>query len=89
MFNVSACQYGKIGIQISTMKKKSQFNVSNVNFGFPFENIAIDSPILLSFPHFYMGDQTLRLAVDGISPPEKEKHQFFIDVQPVCIHRNC
>lgn len=30
-----------------------------------------------------MGDQSIRLAVDGISPPEKEKHQFFIDVQPV------
>jgi hypothetical protein len=41
-----------------------------------------DSPILLSFPHFYMGDQSLRTAVEGISPPEKEKHQFFIDVQP-------
>jgi hypothetical protein len=32
-----------------------------------------------------MGDQSLRLAVEGISPPEKEKHQFFIDVQPVSI----
>lgn len=44
---------------------------------------ATDSPVLLSFPHFYMGDQSLRTAVEGISPPEKEKHQFFIDVQPV------
>uniref|UniRef100_A0A2M4BKE1 Scavenger receptor class B member 1 n=1 Tax=Anopheles marajoara TaxID=58244 RepID=A0A2M4BKE1_9DIPT len=41
-----------------------------------------DSPILLSFPHFYMADQSLRTAVEGISPPEKEKHQLFIDVQP-------
>lgn len=41
-----------------------------------------DSPILLSFPHFYLADQSLRIAVDGISPPQKEKHQFFIDVQP-------
>uniref|UniRef100_U5ET11 Scavenger receptor class B member 1 n=1 Tax=Corethrella appendiculata TaxID=1370023 RepID=U5ET11_9DIPT len=41
-----------------------------------------DSPILLSFPHFYLADQQYRLAVDGISPPEKEKHQLFIDVQP-------
>ncbi|XP_055318863.1 scavenger receptor class B member 1 isoform X1 [Sitodiplosis mosellana] len=41
-----------------------------------------DSPILLSFPHFYMGDPTLRLQVEGMTPPEKEKHQFFIDVQP-------
>lgn len=30
-----------------------------------------------------MGDENIRMAVEGISPPEKEKHQFFIDVQPV------
>lgn len=42
-----------------------------------------DSPILLSFPHFYLADQTLRTAVEGISPPEKDKHQLYIDVQPV------
>lgn len=44
---------------------------------------SLDSPILLSFPHFYMADQSIRTAVEGISPPEKDKHQFFIDVQPV------
>jgi len=32
-----------------------------------------------------MADQSYRLAVDGISPPEKEKHQLYIDVQPVII----
>lgn len=42
-----------------------------------------DSPILLSFPHFYLADQSLRTAVEGISPPEKDKHQLYIDVQPV------
>lgn len=36
-----------------------------------------------------MGDQSLRTAVEGISPPEKEKHQFFLDVQPVSSHLNC
>lgn len=41
-----------------------------------------DSPIMLSFPHFYLANDDLRDAVEGISPPEKEKHQFFIDVQP-------
>lgn len=30
-----------------------------------------------------MGDQSLRAAVEGMTPPEKEKHQFFLDVQPV------
>ncbi|KAL7023729.1 hypothetical protein ACKWTF_012754 [Chironomus riparius] len=42
-----------------------------------------DSPVLISFPHFYMADDSLRTAVEGISPPEKDKHQFFIDVQPL------
>lgn len=41
-----------------------------------------DSPILLSFPHFYLADPSLREAVVGISPPEEAKHQFYIDVQP-------
>ncbi|XP_003426273.1 scavenger receptor class B member 1 isoform X2 [Nasonia vitripennis] len=41
-----------------------------------------DSPVLLSFPHFYLADPALREAVTGISPPEAEKHQLFIDVQP-------
>ena len=40
---------------------------------------------MLSFPHFYLADDSLRTAVDGISPPEKEKHQLFIDVQPVSV----
>lgn len=44
-----------------------------------------DSPIMLSFPHFYLADPALRDAVEGISPPEKEKHELFIDVHPVCI----
>lgn len=30
-----------------------------------------------------MADDSIRTAVEGISPPEKEKHQFFIDVQPL------
>lgn len=41
-----------------------------------------DSPIMLSFPHFYLADPALREAVEGISPPEKEKHELFIDIQP-------
>ncbi|KAJ8706232.1 hypothetical protein PYW08_010858 [Mythimna loreyi] len=41
-----------------------------------------DSPIMLSFPHFYLADPKLREAVEGISPPDAEKHRLFIDVQP-------
>jgi len=42
-----------------------------------------DSPIMLSFPHFYLADPKFRRAVDGISPPDPEKHRLYIDVQPV------
>ncbi|XP_028038249.1 scavenger receptor class B member 1 isoform X1 [Bombyx mandarina] len=41
-----------------------------------------DSPIMLSFPHFYLADPSLREAVEGISPPVAEKHRLYIDVQP-------
>ncbi|XP_050678268.1 lysosome membrane protein 2 isoform X1 [Leptidea sinapis] len=41
-----------------------------------------DSPIMLSFPHFYLADESLREAVEGISPPDPEKHRLYIDVQP-------
>ncbi|XP_014479622.1 PREDICTED: scavenger receptor class B member 1 [Dinoponera quadriceps] len=42
-----------------------------------------DSPVLLTFPHFYLADPALREAVTGISPPDPEKHQLYIDVQPI------
>ncbi|XP_020294753.1 scavenger receptor class B member 1 [Pseudomyrmex gracilis] len=50
------------------------FNVSLCQF---------DSPVLLTFPHFYLADPTLREAVVGITPPEAEKHELYIDVQPI------
>lgn len=42
-----------------------------------------DSPVLLTFPHFYLADQALRNAVTGISPPDPKKHELYIDVQPI------
>ncbi|KAJ4444619.1 hypothetical protein ANN_06415 [Periplaneta americana] len=50
------------------------FNISLCQF---------DSPIMLSFPHFYLADPKLREAVEGISEPDPEKHMLYIDVQPV------
>ncbi|XP_050061289.1 lysosome membrane protein 2 isoform X3 [Aphis gossypii] len=41
-----------------------------------------DSPVLLSFPHFYMGDPRLREAVLGMDEPDADRHEFYIDVQP-------
>lgn len=49
------------------------FNISLCQF---------DSPIMLSFPHFYLADPKLREAVEGISEPVPEKHMLYIDVQP-------
>lgn len=50
------------------------FNVSLCQF---------DSPILLSFPHFYLADDTYRTALEGISPPNETEHNFYMDVQPL------
>ncbi|KAK4878126.1 hypothetical protein RN001_010632 [Aquatica leii] len=50
------------------------FNVSLCQF---------DSPVLLSFPHFYLANDSYRTALDGISPPDPEKHKFYLDVQPM------
>ena len=49
------------------------FNVSACQFG---------SPVMLSWPHFFQASPKLLKDVEGLSP-NKEKHQFSIDVQPV------
>lgn len=44
---------------------------------------SADSPVMISFPHFYLADPKLREAVEGMSEPDPEKHSFWLDVQPV------
>lgn len=39
------------------------------------------APIALSAPHFYQADPSFREAVIGMKP-DKEKHQFYVDVVP-------
>ncbi|CAG0905642.1 unnamed protein product, partial [Cyprideis torosa] len=39
------------------------------------------SPALLSFPHFYNADPVFLEGVDGLNP-DKNKHQFFFDINP-------
>eukprot|EP00092_Neocalanus_flemingeri_P038999 GFUD01042454.1.p1 GENE.GFUD01042454.1~~GFUD01042454.1.p1 ORF type:complete len:596 (+),score=215.72 GFUD01042454.1:176-1963(+) len=39
------------------------------------------APIALSYPHFYQADPSFLSAVSGLSP-DKEKHQFYVDVAP-------
>ena len=40
------------------------------------------SPIIISWPHFLYGDPSLKAGVEGMSP-DKEKHTFFLDIEPV------
>merc|ERR1711935_54489 len=49
------------------------FDVSKCQFG---------SPVMLSWPHFFQADPKLVDAIDGLNP-DRSKHQFSIDVQPV------
>lgn len=42
---------------------------------------ATHAPLALSYPHFYQADAAYRDAVIGLTP-DKEAHQFFIDVNP-------
>jgi len=39
------------------------------------------APIALSYPHFYQADPSYLAAVEGLNP-DKERHQFYVDVQP-------
>jgi len=42
---------------------------------------ADQAPVALSMPHFYQADPILRERVGGMTP-NKEKHQFYMDVVP-------
>lgn len=56
---------------------KGLFNMSACQFG---------SPTLMSWPHFFQADPALLNDKEGLEPDE-EKHQFFIDLQPVRFHK--
>jgi len=49
------------------------FNVSSCRFG---------TPVFMSFPHFYHADPSYLDQVVGMKPV-KEKHQFFMSLEPV------
>ena len=75
LLNVSLCQYGK-SYSVFLMMVKN-FRDGNTILLF------LDSPVVLSFPHFYLADDSYRDAVEGVSEPDPSKHRFEIDVQPV------
>ena len=43
---------------------------------------TMESPIVVSTPHFLIGDPYLRTQVEGLSP-NKEKHGLFISIEPM------
>ena len=45
------------------------------------QDLPRGAPIAISFPHFYQADPSFLSAVSGLSP-DKEKHQFYVDVAP-------
>merc|ERR1711892_1178525 len=45
------------------------------------QELPLGAPSALSYPHFYEPDQPFLDAVDGLKP-NKEEHQFYVDVVP-------
>ena len=43
-------------------------------------------PLVVSLPHFYMGDQKFIDAIDGMAPDWRQ-HNTHLDVEPVCTAR--
>ena len=41
-----------------------------------------DPPVVISPPHFYLGNESLVKAVTGLHP-DKKLHQTFVDIEPV------
>lgn len=41
-----------------------------------------DPPVVISPPHFYLGNESLVKAVTGLHP-NKRLHQTFVDIEPV------
>ncbi|XP_023684494.2 lysosome membrane protein 2-like [Paramormyrops kingsleyae] len=39
------------------------------------------APVIVSFPHFYLGDRKYVQAIDGLSP-NQEDHQTYLDINP-------
>ena len=42
----------------------------------------MNAPVIMSSPHFYQNPDELRLKFDGISPPDAEKHETRLYIEP-------
>lgn len=45
------------------------------------DDLKVGAPIALSYPHFYQAHPSFLEAVEGLEP-NKEKHQFYVDLEP-------
>lgn len=45
---------------------------------------VVDSPVVVSYPHFLYGDPALREEFEGLNP-DKDKHDFYMDIHEVSI----
>ena len=41
------------------------------------------TPLILSLPHYYAGPTFLQTNIEGLAQPNKETHEFRMDVEPV------
>ena len=46
------------------------------------ESLPQGAPIAVSFPHFYQADPSFLEAIESGLAPEKDKHQFYVDISP-------
>ena len=46
------------------------------------DSLPQGAPIAVSFPHFYQADPSFLAAIESGLNPEKDKHQFYVDISP-------
>ncbi|XP_055375789.1 protein peste-like [Condylostylus longicornis] len=61
------------GTKDSTCVPSGVMNISSCRFG---------TPVFMSYPHFFNADPFYINQVEGITPPDPEKHEFYIILEP-------
>lgn len=57
-------------------------NITSENRVTSHSPVTTGAPVIVSFPHFYLGDRKYIQAIDGLSP-NQEDHQTYLDLNPV------
>lgn len=48
-------------------------------------NQCQQAPVVASFPHFYLADEKLKEYIEEGLHPDKNKHETFVEIEPVSI----